>query len=306
MRRFRNILAVIDTSYDNHPALEQAARLLRSNGARVMLADVVPEFSWPARLTLSKADEIRDAVVQTKTQRLAELIEPLQQEGLPIAATVLHGKTSEAIIGEVARNGHDLVIRVTKGKRSRREGFLGTTSLKLMRVCPCAVWLTKPDNRPEYHRIVAAVDASAADDTHCALNRSVLDLATSLGKDQDSRVDVVYAWTLFGENVLREHMRTDEFEDLVKATQCDQQQALDTLLRQAAPDIGPDRIHTLHGDASYEIPRFLHTHESDLLIMGTVCRRGVAGFFIGNTAERILDKVHCSVLAVKPDGLDAP
>ena len=34
--------------------------------------------------------------------------------------------------------------------------------------------------------------------------------------------------------------------------------------------------------------------------MGTVARRGIAGWMMGNTAELILDQVQCSVLAVKP------
>jgi len=40
--------------------------------------------------------------------------------------------------------------------------------------------------------------------------------------------------------------------------------------------------------------------------MGTVVRTGIEGFFIGNTAERILGQLRCSVLAVKPDGFVSP
>ena len=40
--------------------------------------------------------------------------------------------------------------------------------------------------------------------------------------------------------------------------------------------------------------------------MGTVGRTGVQGFFIGNTAEEILNQVECSVLAVKPPGFESP
>jgi nucleotide-binding universal stress UspA family protein len=44
----------------------------------------------------------------------------------------------------------------------------------------------------------------------------------------------------------------------------------------------------------------------DVIVMGTVCRTGVAGFFIGNTAEKILNQVECSVLTVKPEGFESP
>jgi nucleotide-binding universal stress UspA family protein len=35
--------------------------------------------------------------------------------------------------------------------------------------------------------------------------------------------------------------------------------------------------------------------------MGTVARSGTSGILIGNTAERILNSIECSVLALKPD-----
>jgi universal stress protein E len=44
----------------------------------------------------------------------------------------------------------------------------------------------------------------------------------------------------------------------------------------------------------------------DLVVMGTVARAGIAGMLIGNTAERVLRKLPCSVLTVKPDGFVSP
>jgi hypothetical protein len=40
--------------------------------------------------------------------------------------------------------------------------------------------------------------------------------------------------------------------------------------------------------------------------MGTVCRTGVPGFFIGNSAENVRQHVDCSSLAVKPKGFVTP
>jgi nucleotide-binding universal stress UspA family protein len=44
----------------------------------------------------------------------------------------------------------------------------------------------------------------------------------------------------------------------------------------------------------------------DLVVMGTVARTGIAGLFIGNTAETILEQLQCSVLAVNPLGFVSP
>jgi nucleotide-binding universal stress UspA family protein len=40
--------------------------------------------------------------------------------------------------------------------------------------------------------------------------------------------------------------------------------------------------------------------------MGTVARTGIAGFFMGNTAESILTQLECSVLTLKPQGFVSP
>ena len=47
-------------------------------------------------------------------------------------------------------------------------------------------------------------------------------------------------------------------------------------------------------------------HRINLLVMGTVARGGVTAMVMGNTAERVLDNVDCSVIAVKPDGFVSP
>ena len=62
----------------------------------------------------------------------------------------------------------------------------------------------------------------------------------------------------------------------------------------------------IKGEAATVIPRFVNNHGIDLMVMGTLARSGIAGLFIGNTAEKILNSVHCSVLALKPAGFETP
>jgi nucleotide-binding universal stress UspA family protein len=60
------------------------------------------------------------------------------------------------------------------------------------------------------------------------------------------------------------------------------------------------------GDPEDVIPDFVVAEGIDLIVMGTVARTGIAGLLIGNTAERLLRRLPCSVLAVKPDGFRSP
>jgi hypothetical protein len=45
---------------------------------------------------------------------------------------------------------------------------------------------------------------------------------------------------------------------------------------------------------------------ADLIVMGSVGRRGVSGFLIGNTAERVLHTAESSLLVIKPDDFETP
>jgi nucleotide-binding universal stress UspA family protein len=40
--------------------------------------------------------------------------------------------------------------------------------------------------------------------------------------------------------------------------------------------------------------------------MGSVSRSGIAGLLLGNTAERLLDRVQCSLLTIKPRDFVSP
>jgi len=44
----------------------------------------------------------------------------------------------------------------------------------------------------------------------------------------------------------------------------------------------------------------------DVLVMGTLGRTGISGFIIGNTAENVVQKLECSLLALKPGGFVSP
>ncbi len=54
------------------------------------------------------------------------------------------------------------------------------------------------------------------------------------------------------------------------------------------------------------IAEWVKTAHVDLIVMGTVARTGIPGLLIGSTAASILQRVNCSVLAVKPDGFASP
>jgi nucleotide-binding universal stress UspA family protein len=60
------------------------------------------------------------------------------------------------------------------------------------------------------------------------------------------------------------------------------------------------------GDPQHEVPRVARELGVELVVMGTVARTGIAGLFMGNTAESILTQLDCSALTMKPPGFASP
>lgn len=41
--------------------------------------------------------------------------------------------------------------------------------------------------------------------------------------------------------------------------------------------------------------------QPEAIVMGSLARAGIAGFLIGDTTERVLDRVPCSYVALRPE-----
>lgn len=306
MQRFKNILAAVDTRFEEHPALEWATRLAEHNQSKLKIVDVVPEFSWVARLAMQNHENIQQVLLQEKTQILESLAAALCDRGIDATMKVLSGKTSFEIMREVLRTQHDLVVRVTKGAQRRRPGFFGSTSMRLLRKCPCPVWLVRPDTPPSFVRVLAAVDPNHHDDAHVILSKAIMQLATSTAQYEDGLCHVVYAWELFGDSVKESHSRPEEYEYLVKKTESQVATVFNNFLATYGPNVRRDEAHLLHGDAVFVIPELVKQLNIDLIVMGTIAHTGISGMLMGNTAERLLDRIECSILAIKPDSYISP
>ncbi|MEJ1961651.1 MAG: universal stress protein [Gammaproteobacteria bacterium] len=69
--------------------------------------------------------------------------------------------------------------------------------------------------------------------------------------------------------------------------------------------LGPRMRHLLDRHPVNAIPELARKIHADIVVMGAVSRTGLKRFFIGNTAERIVDDLTCDVLVVKPRGFES-
>ncbi len=114
---------------------------------------------------------------------------------------------------------------------------------------------------------------------------------------------------MFAEDYLqaRAQMEENSIRELRKDTKQQYTSKLDSMLARIDLKGVVTHRHLLRNDdAPKAIVKLARSNKIDLLVMGTVCRTGLVGFFIGNTAEKVLSEVNCSVLTVKPEGFVTP
>ena len=310
MKRFKNILVVLDMGAGDKAILRRAASLAENNQAQLTVVNVIKELprDMPMLIVAITPMKLQELIVGERRKYLEQIVATPTKKGVQIDYNVLIGTPFLEIIRQVLRQKHDLVIMAAEGRKELKGRLFGSTSLHLMRKCPCPVWVMKPTWRERFHRILAAVDPMCADDEKNLLNIKIMGLATSLAKMEQSELHIVHAWNFRGDDLLgvRGRMFGETIGQLANQTRAIHKKGFDRLIGNYPLKNLNFRLHFLKGDPAALITDLAAEHAIDLIVMGTVCRTGVAGFFIGNTAENVLEQVDCSVLTLKPEGFVSP
>ena len=302
MNPIRRLLVDVDVLAPEHPALLQAFDVASRLGAAVTITDVLPDVPRGARRFVTA--EVEQELVEDRRTRLAALAESAPA-GVEADSLVLRGRAGVALVEHVLRGNYELLLRA-HNRRPGEERPFGAVDMQLLRQCPCPVWLVARGMPVPPRHVMAAIDASEIEGGDPSLNRSLVDLAVRVSGPANGPVAVVYAWDAFGEELMEPRLSLEEFQQFVGAAE---QTASDCLaaftgeLGPGATRLAPQLVKGVPEDA---IPAFVREHGIDLLVMGTAARSGMAGWLIGNTAERVLQRVRVSVLAVKPHGFVSP
>ncbi len=315
MKRFNNILCVAAPGERDEATLERAVSLAENNQARLTVADVIPRLAL-GRLPegVPHAEVLAERVRSTHAEALQRFVEPFQGR-VPIRCEVLTGTAFLEIVRAVLRDGHDLLIKSAENPPFVARLF-GSVDMHLLRKCPCPVWLTGPNETPNHARIMAAVDfdpdePEAAEDD---LNTHILETACSLALSDFAELHVVHIWEAPGESLLRSWADDPNAAlSYVAAVRASHQRGLDRLRDKVRGLLGETsfnylnpHFHLQRGVAAERIPEVAQELKIDLVVMGTIARAGIPGLFIGNTAELVLERLQCSVLAIKPRGFVSP
>ena len=311
MQRFNKVLFVADGADGEKAALRRAFVLAADYGFTLTVMDVVEQYSTGSddRLVMEAVNSLQAVRTGERKKQLEKLVNGVRGKDRKVKCDirVVPGRMAIEVIHAVLRDGFDLVVKAPKGNMGLVRQLFGSQDLQLMRQCPCPVWLAKPGRQRTYSRILAAVDPSADSKEAASLDRYILGLAAELAEVEQAELHVVHVQRVATGADMHPGlggMTAKELASIATEVERDHRARLDRLLEHQGAAV--TRVHFRKGEPADVIRSVASRIKADLLVMGTVARSGVAGLLIGNTAERVLNSVRCSVLTVKPEGFKTP
>jgi universal stress protein E len=314
MVQFRNILVGVDVSQSYRPgsnnfsppvqeAIRTALWLAEKNKAVLTFVTSieVPEGVPFSSVTAEQTPSIAVSLADTARNLLSQLAQDAHVKGISAKIEVACGKGWVEIIRRVRNDEHDLVIVGTRNSRGVERFLLGSTAQRLLRNCPCPVWVVRPGGTTNVARIMVASDLQP-------VSAKALGFAAAIAALVPAEVRVVHAVHYPFDRIWATHVDGISTETYDERARTEARAILAQQVAGLATTHERIEIDIIDGAQGVDLAilGYIEQHRIDMLVIGTVARGGLPGILIGNTAERLLHSVPCSLLAVKPDDFICP
>jgi universal stress protein E len=279
---------------EEQPVLSRAAWLAERVGAQIELfsCDYDAEIDSGRVATVWVPDAgLREQRMLRDRRQLEGFAAALRGRRLQVTVNVAWDyPPAEAIVRHVVATRPWLVARDTHHHTLLQRTLLTNTDWTLIRDCPAPLLLVKPRDVGPHPTVLAAVDPVQEHDKPAQLDDAVYKFARELSEKTGGALHLTHAIsTPLGVQlppnvqavVVQEHRR-----------------ALDGFLM--AHPVPTENLHVHEGLAHQCLQHVATSQHADFLVMGAVARRGIKKVLIGSTAARVLDRLPCDLVIIKP------
>ncbi len=301
------ILAIIDPRQDTQPAFERAielAKLIDISLHVVLFTDGDGRELTSLQLGDEAGASSGQNFVRQCQQWLDHLVKPHQDSGLSITTEVKgFRRLYEEVIKVATARDVMLIFKPMRHHSLLRRTLFTSTDWNLIRTCPFPLLLVNDSRTMQGRDIVAAVNVSDKDSDHDELNRIILSQAVVVSKLFNSRIQVVNALPLPA--IPLGYAATEPTgHHLIRGLEEDHRASTIELAKQF--DIPEEQVTVIEGQAEVVVNKLAEHADAGLIILGSVARSGLAGLFIGNTAERLLEASKTDILVLKQADFKSP
>ena len=292
---FQSVLVVMARPKHMQVAFTRAQEIQRVTGARLRLV----AFCWNAMceqtnvFELSQRRAMKKEIMRTRELWLRNLV---RDAGLASADVSIEVQWTDDIAGWVKaharRNEYDLVLKSVHHSRTLTHTPL---DWQLLQQCHVPVYIAAARRRKPKGNVLATLDFRHSDQKHQSLNLRVLETAHRFAEMSGAKLHCV--------NVVEFSQVLSDL-DLIDTRKVRRQalaknrEFMEGLLEPFG--VAKSRIYMPLGKVGQMVATTARNCHADLLVVGSATRRWAGGALLGNSAERILSKAPCDVLAVHP------
>ncbi|MEQ1438752.1 universal stress protein [Fontimonas sp. SYSU GA230001] len=304
MSQYQRILVIADPAMRRTPAIERAARLAKATGAELHLC----LFDYHATIAAvgSVSEEVmalaKTGFLREREEWLDDQARLLADDGLRVQTDVIWGRPiHEKILGKVIEIAPDLVVKDVHREPALKRLLYTPLDWQLMRLCPAPLLLVNAQAHPLPRRVIAAVDTGAMGADADALNDRIVHAALQLALQCDASLHLAHAFDgLATVAMVDPHGDGQLIGEAYETLRRLRREHFDTFA--ARHGVAEERKHFLDGPAPDALADLAQFADADVVAVGTVYREGLERLVVGSSAERILQRLNCDVLVVKPVG----
>ena len=293
MKEYETILVIVHNQDDGEIVIQKAAMLAKACGAKLHVGKVV--YQGFVDLTVQEVADrqtLKTQILAAEEAFLTDLTDPVREAGLLITSSVVwHKHAFEGILDLAATVSANLIVKSTNFPIT--EVIRTPQDWNLLRHSPVPVMLVKPMNWQKTPKIVAAVDTSEAQQQDLNLR-----IAKQAGELSDALSGTLHFAEVFPhvEQWVGPITITIDFKQIRNRLRSE----ITARLEHLAADCGVNSRGLLieEGEPEEALQLMMSEHQADVLVLGTVQRKGVTGMLLGNTSEAILHTVNSDVLVV--------
>ncbi len=248
------------------------------------------------RLAEDKTEKakMRQKLLDRRTAQVQERIDHFAKDGQKVVLKVVWLKTIYPwIVKRAATANFDLVI-----KTGARTGGMTHTSTDwhLLRDCAAPIFITAENKWSRTRPVLAAVDLDTRKRSKKQLNKKVIHHARALADSLGVELKIISA-------VVVPTLLAD-LDIVDPATYAkERKEEMMPQLKALATEFGlPQKAFVLKRGP---VDKVIHSQaakiRAQVVVMGTVARKGIKAQLVGNTAESVLQDLRTDVLALKPD-----
>jgi universal stress protein E len=283
------IADIKDKCYATPRGLQLAAKL----GQDVEVVAFIYAPLKQLKVKRTEQADIRQRLMGEREQDVQARIDKFRQPGQKVSLKVVWGKDINYWIGKYCVA--DKYLGVVKTGNHSESLVHSSTDWQLLRECPAPVLLVAEKKWHRVRPVLVTLDLSSSLASKRALNHKVLGAAKRLAEALDVELEIITAIEI--PKLLSDLDLVDPIA-YVKDAKEDMKPQIRKLA--AAYDIPEKAFHCKRGPVERVITSRAAKVRAQIVVMGTVARKGVKARLLGNTAERVLRHMKTDVVAIKP------